>query len=287
MLAILFALVAFVGWGSGDVFGGIVSRKIKGYSSSFWLYLFGLVISSLLIPFFWDKLGSISPQMWLLIIFLNLIGPIPVVAMYEGIRVGNASLVGTIGAAFAALTVVLSVIFLNDKLSLLQTFSIVIIFIGLILSSLKLKSLNFKSIFADKGVPYGLVAMVLWGIYFTFIRIPIREVGWFWPSYLAMLGVPIIWVYMFIKKIKLEKLPNLRITFFSFLNAVLLTGATFSYNFAVMSGQTSIVAPIAGSYPVLFVILSRFVFKDKLTKQQIGGILVTLLGIVALSLSGA
>lgn len=286
MLAILFALVAFVGWGSGDVFGGIVSRKIKGYSSSFWLYLFSLAISSLLIPLFWDKLGGISSQMWFLIILLNLIGPIPVVSLYEGIRVGNASLVGTIGAAFAALTVVLSVIFLNDKLSPFQTFSIVIIFIGLILSSLELRSLNLKSIFADKGVPYGLVAMVLWGIYFTFIRIPIREVGWFWPSYFAILGVPIIWGYMLIRKIKLEKLPNSRTTLFSFLNALLLTGATFSYNFAVMSGQTSIVTPIAGSYPVLYVVLSRFVFKDKLTKQQIVGILVTLIGIVSLSLLG-
>jgi uncharacterized membrane protein len=287
MQAILFALFAFVGWGSGDVFGGIVSRKIKGYSSSFWLYLFSLVISSSLIPFFWDKLSSISPQMWFLIIFLNLIGPIPVVALYEGIRVGNASLVGTIGSAFAALTVVLSVIFLGDRLSSFQTLSIVLIFVGLILSSLDLKSLNVKTIFADKGVPYGLIAMIFWGIYFTFIRIPIREVGWFWPSYLAILGIPVILIYMWVKKIKLEKLHDSKMTLFSFLNALLLTGATFSYNFAVMTGQTSIVAPIAGSYPVLYVVLSRFVFKDRLTKQQFWGILATLLGIVVLSLSSA
>src|SRR4030042_3155096 len=192
MQSILFAFIAFVGWGSGDVFGGVVSRKIGGYSSSFWLYFFSLLISSLLIPIFWSQLGGISPQMWVLIISLNLVGPIPVVALYEGIRVGNASLVGTIASAFAALTVVLSVIFLNDRLSFFQTVSIVIIFVGLLLSSLKLKSLNIKSIFADKGVPYGLVAMVLWGIYYTFIRIPVREVGWFWPSYFAILGTPVL-----------------------------------------------------------------------------------------------
>jgi len=285
MFPILFALIAFVGWGSGDIFGGVISRKIGGYSSSFWLYLFGLLISSLLIPFFWSSLGSISPQMWLLIISLNIIGPIPVVALYEGIRVGNASLVGTMGAAFAALTVVLSVIFLGDRLSLFQTLSIIVILAGLILSSTQLKSLNFKSIFADKGVPYGLVAMVLWGIYYTFIRIPVRAIGWFWPSYFAILGVPILLIYMRLKKIKLEKLRSSRFLVFSFLNALLLTGATFSYNFAVMRGQTSIVAPIAGSYPILYVILTRFVFKDKLNKQQFLGILVTLVGIVALSFS--
>lgn len=285
MQSIFFAFIAFVGWGSGDVLGGLVSRKIKGYSSSLWLYLFSFLISSALVPLFLNRLGDINLQLWLLIIFLNLIGPIPVVALYEGIRVGNASLVGTIGSAFAALTVVLSVIFLGDKLSVVQILSITIIFVGLLLSSLDLKSFNIKKIFTDKGVPYGLVAMIFWGIYFTFIRIPIREVGWFWPSYFAFLGLPIIFIFMRIRKIKLEKLPNLKMTIFSFLNGLFLTGATFSYNFAVMIGQTSIVAPIAGSYPILYVILSRLVFKDKLIKQQLVGILITLLGITILSFS--
>lgn len=280
---ILFAIIAFVGWGSGDVFGGLVSRKIKGYSAAFWLYLFSFLIASFFVPMFWSELSGISPQMWLLILALNLIAPIPTVALFEGIRLGNASLAGTIAASFAALTVVLSVIFLNDKLSVIQAIPVVIIFIGLIMSSLNFKSLSIKSILADKGVIYGLVAMLLWGIFYTFIRIPIREVGWFWPSYLSSLSIPVILLYMRFKKIKLEKPRGFKMTLFSLLNTILLTGGTYAYNFAVMKGQTAIVAPIAGSYPVLFVILSRFVFKDRLNKQQLVGILITVLGIVVLS----
>ncbi|MEJ2348014.1 MAG: DMT family transporter [Patescibacteria group bacterium] len=287
MQSILFALFAFLGWGSGDVFGGLVSRKIKGYSSTLWLYIFSFILSSLLLPLFWGELSNISPQMWALILFLNIMGPIPVVAFYEGIRVGNASLVGTIGSAFAALTVVLSVIFLGDTLSPIQTISVSVIFAGLILSSLELKSLNIKKIFSDKGVPYGLVSMILWGVYFTFIRIPVREVGWFWPSYSAFAGIPVILMYMRFKKIKLEKPLPLTTTLYSLLNTILLTGGTFSYNFAVMIGQTSIVAPIAGSYPILYIILSRLVFKDKFKKQQLAGILIVLLGIVILSFSNS
>lgn len=287
MIAILFALIAFIGWGSGDIFGGLVSRKIKGYSSVVWFFLFSFLISSLFIPFFWNELSGISAKIWLIMICLNLMGPIPTVALYEGIRVGNASLVGTFAASFAALTVILSVVFLNDKLSFFQVIPIVIIFIGLLLSSLDLKSLNFKKIITDKGVIYGLTAMLLWGIYYTFIRIPIREVGWFWPSYLSSLGIPIILIYMKFKKIKLEKLQNPKMIIFSFLNAILVTIAVYSYNFAIMKGQTAIVAPIAGSYPVLFVILSRFIFKDRLTKQQFIGVLTTLLGIVTLSFLSA
>ncbi len=280
---ILFAIIAFVGWGSGDVFGGLVSRKIKGYSAAFWLYLFSFLIASFFVPMFWSELSGISPQMWLLILALNLIVPIPTVALFEGIRLGNASLAGTIAASFAALTVVLSVIFLNDKLSVIQAIPVIVIFIGLIMSSLNFKSLSIKSILADKGVIYGLVAMLLWGIFYTFIRIPIREVGWFWPSYLSSLSIPAILLYMRFKKIKLEKPRSFKMAMFSLISTILLTGGNYAYNFAVMKGQTAIVAPIAGSYPVLFVILSRFVFKDRLNKQQLVGILITVLGIVVLS----
>ncbi|MEI8068111.1 MAG: DMT family transporter [Candidatus Shapirobacteria bacterium] len=284
MYFILFAIIAFIGWGSGDILGGLVSRKIKGYSASFWLFLFSFAISSLFVPMFWNELKNISLQMWLIILLLNLVGPIPMVALLEGIRVGNASLVGTISASFAAVTVILSVIFLGDNLLFSQIIPIIIIFIGLMMSSFDFKSLNIKNIIIDKGIPYGLVAMLSWGILYTFIRIPVREVGWFWPSYLSFLGIPVLLVYMKFKKIKLEKLPDSKMIIFSFFNAILLTIGGYSYNFAVMKGQTAIVAPIAGSYPILFVILSRLVFKDKLNRQQLIGVLMTVLGIVVLSI---
>lgn len=283
MITILFAFIAFIGWGSGDVFGGLVSRKIKGYSAAFWLFIFTFLMSSLLVPFFWNEIKLISLSMFFLIIILNLFGTIPMIALYEGLRVGNASLVGTITASFAALTVIFSVIFLGDRLSLLQTIPIIIIFIGLILSSLNLKSFNIKNILTDKGIIYGLIAMFSWGIYYTFIRIPIREIGWFWPSYFCFVSIPLILIYMRFKKIKLQKLSNPKIFLFSFLSSLFTSGAAYAYNFAVMKGQTAIVAPIAGSYPVFFVILSRLIFKDKITKQQFIGIVIALLGIVSLS----
>lgn len=286
-MPILFAFLAFVGWGVGDVFGGLVARKIKSLSASFWLYIFCFFIPLVLVPFFWHELANINIQMWFLIILLNLILPFPMIAFYEGIRVGNASLVETIGAAFAALTVVFSVLFLHDRLLPSQILPMVLIFVGLALSSLKTESLSLKSIFSDKGIPYGLVAMLLWGIYFTFIRIPVRQVGWFWPSFFNFLGILTTIAAIKYKKTRLEKLPDRKTFIFSFLNSFLLTLGGYSFNFAVMKGQTAIVAPIAGSYPILSVFLFRLIFKDKISKQQVLGILISLVGIIALSFSGA
>ena len=65
---------------------------------------------------------------------------------------------------------------------------------------------------------------------------------------------------------------------------VLITAADFSYNLGILAGYTSIVAPIAGSYPIVFVALSRLVFKEKLTLIQKSGIVFTLIGIVTIGI---
>lgn len=282
-MAIIFALIAFIGWGVGDIFGGIVSRKIGGYSSAIWTSVISLIIASFYIPFAGTPFQHITLQSGLILLILTTIGAVPLITLYEGIKVGNASLVGTIGASFAALVVVLSIIFLGDKVNTNQVISIFIIFTGLTLSSLNLKTFNLKQLITDKGVIYAMISMIIWAVYFTFIRIPIREIGWFWPTYITFWGFPLALMYMHLKKIELKFPRDSKLFISSVLGAVLLSIGGFSFNIAVENGQTAIVAPISGAYPVLFASIAYFVFKDRLNKQQMYGIIITLLGIVLLS----
>jgi drug/metabolite transporter (DMT)-like permease len=282
-MAIIFALTALLGYGIADLFGGVLARRIGSYSSAFWAYVISVGIASLYIPFAWGQLARITLPVIILLAILVPIGIVPLIALYEGMKRGNASLAGTIGGAFSSIVVILSVIFLGDRINTYQILSIVLILVGLFLSSVDRRMLKVNQLFSDKGVPYAIVAMVLWGIYYTFIRIPVRQIGWFWPAYFSWWGFPLVYVLMRVRKIELKPLKGKQVRIFSLLNAVLLVAALFAYNQATAEGQTAVVAPIAGSYPVLFVILAYFVFKDRLSKQQIGGIIVTLIGIVLLS----
>ncbi len=281
-----FCTSCFYRLGYWDIFGGSVSRKIGGYSSAFWSYIFSLIISTFYIPFAGKPLQNMSLQSGLILIVLVPIGMMPLITLYEGIKVGNASLVGTIGASFSSLVVVFSIIFLGDTINSMQLISVLVIFIGIILSSLDLKNFSFKQLTTDRGVPYALISMVVWAIYFTFIRIPIREIGWFWPSYIAFWGFPIVIMFMRFKKIELKFPKERKLLINSVLGSVFLLIGGFSFNIAVEKGQTAIVAPISGVYPVLFASIAYFVFKDRLNKQQIFGIITTLTGIVFLSFLG-
>ena len=283
-MVVLFAFIAFLGWGTGNVFGGIVARKIGAFSSALWSSIFSVVITSFYIPFALNELYDLDLKTAVLLLILISLGTVPVVTFYQGVKVGNASLVGTIGKSFGALVVILSVIFLGDHLNNYQIFSIITIFIGLLLSSIDTRTLSAKQVLSDKGIPYALVSMIFWGIYYTFIVIPIKRIGWFWPTYLTYWNFLLIYIIMKIKNVDVNIPKPGKITFYSIMTAVVLAVGTFAYNFAVSKGQTAIVAPIAGANPILFAVLGYIIFKDRLTKQQLLGIGTTLLGIISLSL---
>src|SRR3972149_4455701 len=285
MPAIIFALVSYLGWGIGDIFGAIATRKIGAYSTTFWYILLQVPIFAVLVPFFFGNLQNLTIEILILNTTLGLIGTIGLGACYEGLKGGNAALVGTIAASFAALTVLLSIIFLGESVSLQQSLAIVIIFIGLGGSTLDIRNLINRKLIVDKGIWMGLIAMLSWGIYWAFIKIPIKELGWFWPGYISILAsLPGIWLFIKLREIKLTHF-NFKGSFYPlFANAFLLGVGALSFNLAIEKGFTSIVAPIAGSYPTIFVLLAYLVFKDSITRQQIFGIIVTLIGIVLLSI---
>ncbi|MFQ5794757.1 MAG: DMT family transporter [Candidatus Bipolaricaulia bacterium] len=280
----MFALIAYLGWGIGDVFSTIVTRKLGAYSTTFWNLVFGLLIFSPYIPFVLNDLQNITPGIFLLNIALAAVLIVGIVAFYEGLRIANPSLVGTIAASFAAVTVVLSIIFLKERITAPQTVAMLVVFSGLIVSTTDFNGLSAGKLAINRGIFLALVAMMSWGVYFTFIKIPVREIGWFWPAYISSTPFPLVFLFMRRHKIKLTR-PNFKGALLPLvLGAFLVRVAELSFNFAIDRGLTAVVAPIAGAYPTLFVVLAFLVFKDPITKQQIAGIGVTLIGIVLLSI---
>lgn len=283
MDAILFALLAHIGWGVGDLFGAIVSRKIGGYSATFWSYIVRIPLLALYIPFILDDVAHLNVTNVLITGLLSLIVIAGNVLHAEAFLSSNASLVGTIGAAFVVPTVILSVIFFDETLTGSQVAAVIVIVVGLVLTTLDFNSLAKKQFVLDRGIVLSFISMLLWGVYFAFVRIPIQEIGWFLPFYFVFLFAPVILLIMKWQKVALRH-PNENQALPALIGfMVCSTVANFAYNLGIVSGYTSIVAPIAGSYPVLFVILSFIFFKERVQRQQLLGIVVSLVGIVALS----
>lgn len=241
------------------------------------------VLLSMYAPFVLSDLKNLSLSILTLTFVLAFVGIfLGTIFYYEALRSGNRALVGTIAACFPVVTVILSLIFLGDKISLQQLTAIIIIFAGLILSVFDPASIKTKNLL-NKSMFFALLTMLTWGAYFAFIKIPVSKIGWFWPNYFTFLLFPLILIYVKFKKFKLEA-PTKNNAFMPlFVSTILVRAAELAYNLGISRGLVTVVAPIAGANQTLFVILAFLIFKDPIKRQQIAGIITTLIGIVLLS----
>lgn len=284
---LIYAFISLIGWATSDIFGTTASRKLGSYNTAFYTYLISAVYTLVFVPFGLNSLHNFSVRQIIFTVFLAIIQALSFFAFSEGLKIGNSSIVGTIAGAFTSVVVVLSVIFLGERLNLLQTSAIVIIFIGLFFSTIHLSDIKNIHAIINKGNVFALVAMVGWGIYFTFIKIPVEQAGFFWPTMVTNCTGVLLFLLFGVKKINLTKKFKHSGILAAFISGTIGTTATFSFNYAIGHGFSSLVAPISGAYPALFALLAYYYFKDPLTVQQKFGMGVTLVGIVYLSfLSG-
>lgn len=283
MLAIIAAFISFLGWGIGDVFNTIANRKIGSFNASFYGYFVGLILSLFYIPFALNTLKDVDIQLILLTTFLTLMQVAAFFAYNEGLKIGNASLVGTIAGAFTSLVVIFSLIFFGEKLILPQVVAIIIIFCGLLLASIHLSDLKNKKALFNRGTAMAFIAMFGWAIYFTFIKIPVHQAGFFWPTLITNIVGTLVFIIIGLKRIKVPKI-SIRSGFPAvILSGLLLTVGSFAFNLAVGIGLSSVVAPIVGAYPALFALLAFFIFNDPIRNQQKSGMILTLCGIILLA----
>lgn len=160
-MAILFALIALVGWGAGDIFITKATRKIGEGLTTFWWLIICFLISLVYLPFApavndWGMIGVI-----LLLSFFQIMA---VVWYIKALENGNASLVGTIAGSFSLIVVILSMILYGETLQIPQIAGIIFISVGFVLSSLKkeaLFELRSGKVFSDPGVGLAIIVFLI------------------------------------------------------------------------------------------------------------------------------
>jgi drug/metabolite transporter (DMT)-like permease len=287
--ALILAIIPLIGWGLGDVFGIFSSRKIGSYLTTFYQFLFGIEISLLVLPFVWGDFSKIT----LPLLLGNLaIGTLYVLANFfvnEGFKQSSASVVGIIIQSFPAVVLVLSALIFKDPLATSQVFWVIIVFTGIFLCSVDLKELFSTKLKFDLGIKYALTASIIFSIYFTFFRLFSNQYGWFLPNFISFLTLPVALYFAKIiikEKSKIKIIKNKLILGTLILSSLLIRSGDIALNLGLSKGYASIVSPLAGAAPLVFIIASSIVFKDKISKQQKLGIIVSLVGILGLSFIG-
>ncbi len=286
-LGILYGIIALLGWGLADFFAKRVIDRIGDFKALFWMQLLSMI------PFFSLYLAVdgrfIFPiNDYTMFILISILGIVGYFYFYKAIRLGNISIISPIQASYVVLTVILAVIFLQERLTIEQTISIAIVFIGLVMTGINFISLKMlRKVNLWPGVKEDLISAGCFGFHFLLIGIMVAKYGWLVPIFFfRVFNVIFLLLYTSMFKsdfrIKLAVKENY-IHYLFPLIVIFDVAAILGFSLGVNSTYVSIVTPVALSFPLVTVTLASIFYKERLDKIQILGIILLISGIILLS----
>ncbi|MDC0594972.1 DMT family transporter [Alphaproteobacteria bacterium] len=284
MIVLLGILSAF-SFGVGDFLARFSSQEVGFKNSLFWMLIVGAIFYIILFSFFGNGLNpnliglSNSFLSGILIMF-------GLLCLYRGLQMGPVSIVAPI-TAINPLFVFLIRFALGSEPTFFQWVATLIIIAGAILVSLSADShqqslgLNKKQIKESVVVSFMASAMLALGLIFSQEASntldPLETV--IYIRFFSLLGIASL---LLISKSKIfitkKAIPIL------FFQGILETTGYFCLVFAYTFDKVSIAVVISSGFGLVTVILARLILKEKISKIQGSGILLTFLGVIGLTI---
>ena len=216
---------------------------------------------------------------------LAVIGAGALLFLYRGLALGPIAVVSPISAGYSAITVILVVIFLGERVSAGEALAILVTFGGIALASTDLRQVVQLRGRPLPGVPSALVAMVGFGAWGALMSAASRQHD---ELALILVGRAAGFLFMILLAAAMRSgIPHDRRP--GTLAMVVMIGAVDTlanvlFVFGVASGEAAIVATASGMYPVVPAALAIVFLRERLAPNQYAGVIVLVAGLVGLGL---
>jgi len=275
MDAIVLALGASLSWGFADFFGPLQGRKLGALRTLVYVQVGGLVGIAVIVAVRW-----IGPQdaVALLAIPAAISGTLGLFAYYRGIAVGAISIVAPIAGVSAVVPVIVGIAS-GESPSAWQLAGMACALMGVFLAAREPRSSGDSRIAA--GVGLAILAAIGFGGYFPFMHAAGNADFWWASLIFRIASTSVIMLAVVVTRPNIvvpgRVLPWLALIGFGDMFGNLLFAA------ASTSGLVSVTSVLASLYPIVTVILARFVLSERVARSQEAGIALTLAGVVLIS----
>ncbi|MGH2398944.1 MAG: EamA family transporter [bacterium] len=286
---VLAGLGAMTSWGAGDYTGALLSRRTQ---------LRGFVWSTLiatLIVLMWGMFSSGS-------IFVPVEGVVRIggvqllsmtgsVSFYRALGVGKVSFVTPLSSGWAIISVLTAMLVYDEAPTTSQLLGGVLIVVGVITSSLSWRTLlkEFRFVASDPSTPWVILAIVFWGLAYAHYG-PLSETyGWFalnWWSWLIN-SIIVLVAILVIRRPFMIATSDRRAWMQATLVAAFSVGANACYTIGVERGLTAVAAPVASMYPLVAIALAGIFLRERLSRTQMAGGGLALIGLLGMTLGGS
>ncbi|HEY2542591.1 MAG TPA: DMT family transporter [Gaiellaceae bacterium] len=274
-MAPAYALLASLTWGVGDFLGGLKSRVMPALVVMAVSQPFGLAAAAIAVAV--RGSGPPGPEVaWAAL--AAVFGTAGLLAFYRGMAAGAISVVVPLAAIASGIPVIWGLAH-GDNVSFLQDVGFVAALGGGLLASIERGGQRAR--FAS-GTGWAIVALVGFGFYFIPLHASATH-DWLWPSLVfRATSVTLVWSSLLLTRQRATGVrPHLAVLA---VVGLLDTGGNTLFAAASEShGLLSVVSVLASLYPVVTVLLARFVLGERVERTQELGIVVTLAGVVLIS----
>jgi uncharacterized membrane protein len=226
---------------------------------------------------------------------LSVIGIVSLAALYRAFAIGPIAVVSPVVASYAALTVILIVIFLGERLTTGQSLAIAVTFVGVAVASTDIRALRrtlgrpttlaplAKQGPLPLGVRIGFFATLGFAVWSAIFAVGVRE-----TDGLALIvvqrafSVVLLALFVIARGISLRPLAERRAFALVAVTGVLDTGANVLLALGIALGYASFVMTGSGAYPLIPALLAILVLRERLAPNQYVGVAVLVAGLVAL-----
>ena len=220
-------------------------------------------------------------------IALSVIGMVSLAALYRAFALGPIAVVSPVVASYAALTVVLIVVFLGERLTSGQAVAIGVTFVGVAVASTDIRELRRTLGRPSEGVRIGFFATLGFAVWSAIFAVGVRATDGLGLIVLQRsFSVVLLTLFVVLRGISLRPLGERRALALVAATGVLDTSANVLLALGIASGYATFVMTGSGAYPLIPALLAISVLRERLAPNQYVGVAVLVGGLVALGLQG-
>ena len=287
----IYGLAAALGWGLSDLWAAISSRRIgSGRTLVIAQVTSGIAISAIVLvaqPDM-DRIPPVAP--WLLASAVLMSAAFAM--LYRGLQLGPIAVVTPVLATYAVIPVLLSVVLLDESLDALSTFGAAVTIGGAVLTCTDVRTLKEGVRTRFPGLPWAIGATVMAGVATYVLGWAAQDAGFLpslWLSRLATVGIVVgaalfLWVR---RRFRGDVPANLTPSLVSLAAAIGLVeiAGGIAYSRGAEVGLISIVTAASATYPLIPVVGSVGLLKERPSPLQYVGLIFVVAGLATLGLA--
>ncbi len=185
-MGVVLGLGAALSWGLADYFAALASRGIGALRVVLGFHLFALIPLTVLV-LATGALAKVSGTEIAFYVAIGAVGWVSYLAFYGALAIGPISVLSPIVSGYAAVTVLLAVVFASNTLSPVQGVAVGITIAGAVLASADLRAIGHTTLRSRSALGFVLAfcAMALLGAFVFGVSYYRDRLGWLAPIFLA------------------------------------------------------------------------------------------------------